>query len=73
MPWLFTFMPSTAIATLEVYVKSLHRCQSVMESFLVWMLGEASLSGTSNIPCYLLWPRHQYYYYVYHNNNYIIL
>jgi hypothetical protein len=41
MPWLCTFLPSTAIANLEVYVMSLHRILTLMGSFVVWMLGEA--------------------------------
>jgi len=42
MPWLCIFLPSTAIAKLEVYVISLHRLPIVEESFVVRTLGEAS-------------------------------
>jgi len=42
MPWLYTFMPSAAIANLEVYVMSLHRLPALVESFVVQMLGKVS-------------------------------
>jgi hypothetical protein len=45
MPSWCTFLPSTAIAKLKVYVIRLHRLSTLMEYFVVRMTGDACLQG----------------------------
>jgi hypothetical protein len=45
MPSWSTFLPSTAIAKLKVYVIRLHRLPTLMEYFVVRMAGDACSQG----------------------------